>query len=317
MRQLVRPAQVFEPKLEGAVKHRSVSEVLSQAEDVLAKAGVFRPRADARMLVAHVLGIEVERISPATIVNDRLFDTLNQLVDRRARREPLRHIVGKAVLGGLEVKVGPGVFAPRVQSEALLAWGLDTIADLPEPVIVDLCTGSGAIALAAAHARPTATVYAIDLSVDALRWARRNADLRSTAGDTPVHLCIGDVRDRTLLEDINGAVDLVLCNPPYVPSGTELPPEFSKYHPQEAIYAGTDGLDVIRNVVATAARLLRPGGGVAIEHGHDQGDAVRHLLSAHGRFCGAAQRLDLAGLPCCTTARRAHAGSQSAGRGMQ
>ena len=172
-------------------------------------------------------------------------------------------------------------------------------------MVVDLCTGSGALALALANARPDAVVHGVDVDLAALAWARRNAEYRVGAGDTPMRLHAGDVADPTLLAELEGTVDLVVCNPPYVPAGTQVPPEVAEHDPGIAVFAGPDGLETIRHVVTCAARLLRPGGALAIEHDDTQGESVPALLGARRVLTDVEDHPDLAGRPRYTTARRA------------
>lgn len=259
-------------------------DVLKEAERTLADSGVWSPREDAEALAAHVLGVPEGSLDGERAVPGEAADALRALVAQRAARIPLGHLTGRARLGGIEVSVTEDVFVPRFPTECLLAWGLKTLADARAPVVVDLCTGSAALALAVAHARPDAEVHAVDVDPAALECARRNAADRAAAGDTPVTVHRGDIADRTLLADLDGRVDLVLANPPYVPLGTELLPEWGRHHPRQAIFGGEDGLDVVRRVVSCAARLLRPGGGLAIEHGDAQIDVVPVLLTASGAF---------------------------------
>jgi release factor glutamine methyltransferase len=169
--------------------------------------------------------------------------------------------------------------------------------------VVDLCTGSGALALAIAHARPDATVHAVELDPAALAWARRNADTRSTAGDKPVVLHQGDVADPTLLADLDGRVDLLVCNPPYVPMGIAVPPEVGEHDPFDAVFAAGDGLAVIRRVVAAAARLITAGGAFAMEHDDTQAESVPALLRTRRVLTDIEDHTDLAGRPRFVTAR--------------
>ncbi|GLZ39112.1 peptide chain release factor N(5)-glutamine methyltransferase [Actinokineospora sp. NBRC 105648] len=277
------------------------------AERALTEAGVDSPRVDAELLAAHVLGVERGKLPMVPLVDPPVVVAIGALVARRARREPLQHLTGSAYLGAVEVAVGPGVFVPRPETELLFAWGLATLTDVRAPVVVDLCTGSGVLALAVANARPDAVVHAVDLDVSALAWARRNAETRVAAGDTPIRLHSGDVTAPGLLADLEGRVDLVLCNPPYVPEGTPVPPEVADHDPPHAVFAGADGLTVIRSVVATAARLLRPGAAVAIEHDDTHGEAVPALLAARRVLSDVEDHLDLAGRPRFATARRTSA----------
>lgn len=273
------------------------------AERMLAAAGVDSPRADAELLAAHVLGVERSRLPLIPLVDPPVVDALHKVVLRRVERIPLQHITGWAHLGGIDLDVGPGVFVPRPETELLLEWGLSAV-DVEDPVVVDLCTGSGALALAVAHRLPGARVHAVERDPTALAWARRNADARAAAGDTPITLHAGDVTAPGLLPDLDGRVDLVLCNPPYVPEDTEVPPEVADHDPHQAVFGGPDGLAVIRHVVTAAARLLRPGGHVAIEHDDTQGESVPALLSARRVLTDVADHTDLAGRPRFATARR-------------
>ncbi|MGQ0572943.1 MAG: peptide chain release factor N(5)-glutamine methyltransferase [Pseudonocardia sp.] len=259
----------------------------------LATAGVVSARHDAEVLAAHVAGVDRGRLVLSPPLDTAAY---RRLIARRAAREPLQHLLGTAVLGAVEVAVGPGVFVPRPETELLIAWGLAAVAEVREPLVVDLCTGSGAIALAVATARPDALVHAVEIDPDALVWARRN-----TVGRAVV-LHAADVRDPALLADLAGRVDLVLCNPPYVPDGTPVPPEVHR-DPPGAVFGGPDGLDVVRAVVAAAGRLLRPGGRVGIEHDDTHGAAVPALLRARG-FTGVAAHRDLAGRPRFATGAR-------------
>ena len=202
---------------------------------MLSAAGVPSPRTDAELLAAHLLGVERTKLMMVPLVDPPVVEALHALVRQRAERVPLQHLVGTATLGNVTLSVGPGVFVPRPETELLLAWGLATLEGIEQPTVVDLCTGTGALALAVANARPDATVHAVELDTNALTWARHNIDQQAAAGDTPTRLHAGDVHDPTLLMDLEGLVDLVLCNPPYVPEGTPVPPEVREHDPHEAV----------------------------------------------------------------------------------
>ncbi|MFI0470445.1 MULTISPECIES: peptide chain release factor N(5)-glutamine methyltransferase [Saccharopolyspora] len=275
-----------------------------EAERILAAAGVASPRTDAELLAAHLLGVERTKLMMVPLVDPPVVQALHDLVRRRAARVPLQHLTGNASLGNVTLSVGPGVFVPRPETELLLAWGLATLEGVDRPVVVDLCTGSGALALAMANARPDATVHAVEKEPTALAWARRNADQQAQAGDTPIQLYAGDVTDPMVFMELEGLVDLVLCNPPYVPEGTPVPPEVRNHDPHEAVFGGRDGLDVVRHVIGCAARLLRPGGGVAIEHDDTHGGSVPALLRARRVLEDVQEHTDLAGRPRFATARR-------------
>lgn len=276
-----------------------------EAERLLTEAGVDSPRADAELLAAHVLKVDRGKLVMTPLVDPPVVEELRRLVARRARRVPLQHITGSAAIGAISVDVGDGVFVPRPETELLLRWGLTFLTGVRAPVVVDLCTGSGALALALANARPDARVHALELDPGALAWARRNANARALAGDPPVRLHAGDVGDRGVLGDLDGQVDLVLCNPPYVPAGTEVPPEVRDHDPAVAVFADEDGLAVIRKVVNCAIRLLRPGGGFAVEHDDSHGESVPALLAGRRLLTAVEAHRDLAGRPRFVTAHRA------------
>jgi release factor glutamine methyltransferase len=275
-----------------------------EAERTLAAAGVASPRVDAEILAAHVVGVERSRLMLHPLVDPPVVEALRKLVERRAAREPLQHLLGTAVLGPVEVAVGPGVFIPRPETELLLEWGVREIAGISSPLVVDLCTGTGALALAVAAARPDARVHAVEVDPSALTWAQRNISEHVGRGGTPVTLHSADVRAPDLLVELEAHVDLVLCNPPYVPDGTPLPPEVTEWDPPLAVFGGPDGLDVIRTVVNAAAGLLRYGGALAIEHDDTHGDAVPALLRRRRVLTDVEEHRDLAGRPRFATARR-------------
>ena len=286
------------------MKRQPLRLAILEAIRILEVAGVSSPRTDAELIAAHVLGVERGRLPIVPLVDPPVIDAIGKLVAERAKRVPLQYLTGWAALGGITVAVGPGVFIPRPETELLLEWGLALLRGRAQPVAVDLCTGSGALALAVAQARPDAVVYAVDADVHALAWARHNADARADAGDTPIRLYSGDVGDDTIFAELDGLVDLVLCNPPYVPPGGELPPEVIDHDPPQAVFAADGGLAVIRQAVGTAARLLKPGGGLAIEHDDTHGSAVPALVAARKVLTDVRDHRDLAGRPRFVTARR-------------
>lgn len=279
---------------------RGLRDALAEAERILADAGVASPRFDAESLAAHVLGVPRGRLLLHPRLDPGAAAALRALVNRRAAREPLQHLLGTAVLGPVEVAVGPGVFTPRPETELLLEWGLAAIKDVASPLVVDLCTGSGALALAVATLRPDAVVHAVEIDPDALDWARRNIDTHG--GRVVLHAA--DVRVPDLLPDLAGRADLVVCNPPYVPDGTPVPAEVSAGDPAMAVFGGPDGLAIIRAVVARAVALLRSGGGFAVEHDDSHAAAVPALLRARLELIEVQEHADLAGRPRFATAHR-------------
>lgn len=272
----------------------TVSAALRAAAAQLTAAGVPSPRVDAELLIAHVLqtdraGVLRSATTPMTPDSVAAYD---RLVGRRADREPLQHILGQAPFRHLMLAVGPGVFVPRPETELLVDAVLPTLRALREPCVVDACSGTGALALAVADEVPGARVHAVERSPQALDWLRRNV----AAGPRGVVVTPGDVTDPGLLGELRGRVDVVISNPPYVPAATAVDPEVHA-DPAEAVFAGSDGLDVVRHVIARAAQWLRPGGVLALEHDDTHGDTVPALLAADGRWQSVTDRTDLAGRP--------------------
>src|SRR5215475_11906872 len=262
----------------------------------LAEAGVESPRTDAELMAAHRHGVPRSRLN---LVNDADFDPRYwDDVARRESREPLQHITGLAYFRYLDLEVGPGVFVPRPETEVMTGWAIDRLGemDVAEPVVADLGTGSGAIALAIGQEVPRARVHAVEADPLARAWAERNVSkyvesLPYTAGRVMLHG--GDFADA--LGELNGAVDLVISNPPYIPVGAYVEPEVGEYDPPAALWSGTDGLDAIRAVERTARRLLRPGGLVAVEHGAQQGAAVYWVFPEEQGWRDTRNNKDLAG----------------------
>jgi release factor glutamine methyltransferase len=233
----------------------------------LAEAGVESPRADAELMAAHLHGVsrgELHLVADADF-DPRFWDD----VARREAREPLQHITGRAYFRYLELAVGPGVFVPRPETEVMTGWAIDKLAamDVAEPVVADLGTGSGAIALSIAQEVPRARVHAVEADPLARQWTERNiAACTAAAPHTAGRVTLHADDFATALAELNGAVDLVVSNPPYIPVGSWVPPEVGEYDPATALWGGADGMAAVRVVEATARRLLRPGGLVAVEH---------------------------------------------------
>ncbi|MFE9657600.1 peptide chain release factor N(5)-glutamine methyltransferase [Micromonospora sp. NPDC006431] len=288
---------------EGTERERP-SLAVARAARTLAAAGVEAPRAEAEQLAAYVLDVPRGRLALAEGLTPGQRDRFDALVARRVAREPLQHLTGTAGFRHLALAVGPGVFVPRPETELLAGWGVAQGREHRSPLVVDLCSGSGAIALAVAQELPQARVVAVERSPAALAWLRRNVADRAAAGDTPIEVVAADVTDPQLLADLVGRVDVLLCNPPYVPRSVAVSPEVAGYDPDEAVFGGADGLDVIRPVVARAAALLRPGGALGVEHDDTHGAAVPALLAADGRYERVEEHRDLVGRPRFATASR-------------
>nr|WP_246315932.1 peptide chain release factor N(5)-glutamine methyltransferase [Kineococcus aurantiacus] len=271
-----------------------------EAEERLAAAGVPTPRTDAELLLAHALGVERSRVGVLVALGERVdpgrFDDLLEL---RADRVPLQHLTGRAGFRALDLHVGPGVFVPRPETETVAELAVVAACAVPSPVVVDLCTGSGAIALAVATEVPGARVHAVELDPMAHEWARRN--VQEIAPD--VDLRRGDAA--TAFPDLDGAVDVVVSNPPYVPPGAvPVDAEVARHDPEVALYGlGDDGLLVPRRVVASAARLLKPGGYAVVEHAEVQEAAARAMFGGRD-WTDVRSHRDLTGRPRSTSARR-------------
>lgn len=270
---------------------------ITAAAERLAQAGIDSAGTDAELLAAHVAGTERGRLALLDAPDAGFFDRFDDAVSARARRIPLQHITGRAAFGPVHLQVGPGVFIPRPETEALLEWVL--AQDLPaRSVILDLCTGSGALAVALATAMPDSRVIAVDDDATALGYARRNA-----AGTT-VELVAGDVTDQDLLPDLVGSVDLVVANPPYIPEGAELDPEVAQHDPAHALFGGVDGMSVIGPIAVRSAHWLVSGGLLAVEHDDTTAQATVDALADTGAFTDIVSHRDLTGRSRFVTARR-------------
>jgi release factor glutamine methyltransferase len=280
-----------------------VSGLLSGATRQLAAAGNPSPRVDAELLLMHVLGLTRAQLLTASAVSDELEADYLDLIKRRASGLPLQHLTGSAPFRHLDLAVGPGVFVPRPETELIVDLAAAALARAG--LVVDLCAGSGAIALAVAQEFPAAQVLAVERSAPALTWLSGNAAARRAAGDRPIEVIRGDVADPDLLSVRTGTVDVVLSNPPYVPTGvrSQLAVEVS-HDPAEAVFAGDDGLDLIPAVLAAAGRLLHSGGVVIIEHDESHAGSITGLLSGSGQWSQVQTHLDLTRRPRFTSAVR-------------
>lgn len=279
-------------------------QALRTAVDALAAAGVASPDHDAAELLAFVHGTTRGRLFEIEVVSAEVQARFDELVSRRAAREPLQHLTGTAAFRHVELAVGPGVFVPRPETELLAGWAVEQAlaagrAQSRPPVVVDLCTGSGAIAKALADEVPGAEVHAVELDEPAYAWAERNL-----AG-TGVDLRQGDMA--TAFEDLAGTVDVVVCNPPYIPleAWESVAVEVRDHDPHLALFSGDDGLDALRVLEHRAAVLLRPGGVVGAEHADAQGESAPGVFRGTRRWREVVDHLDLAGRSRYVTARLA------------
>jgi release factor glutamine methyltransferase len=283
-----------------------MKDAIRSATEKLAQAGVESPEHDAKALALHVLGLD----KPSDLLLADGFDATQaaaflELVERRAQRVPLQHLTGSVGFRYIELEVGPGVFVPRPETESVVQWAVDAIAKegWGNPVLADLCTGSGTIAFALANEVPGATVHAVERDPGALDWTRRNAANRVAAGDPEVQLHLGSVEESLL--DMDGQFDLIASNPPYVATHeAHIPdPEVVDHDPEIALFAGEDGLDVVRLVEQAARRLLKPGGLVVVEHSDRQGQTAPAVFAEAG-WLEVQDHQDLTGRDRFVTARK-------------
>jgi len=283
----------------------SPRRLLEEAAETLEAAGIASPLVDAEILLSHVTGVPRSMLKLRARPQAEQSAAYRELIASRALRVPLQHLTGSAPFRHVDLEVGPGVFIPRPETELLAGWAVEAARSAIDdrthgPVVVDLCTGSGAIALSVVREVSDARVYAVELDESAFEWAMRNL-----AG-TSVDLRLGDAADA--FADLDGTVDVVIANPPYIPldAWESVAPEARDHDPSLALWSGQDGLDAIRVVEATAWRLLKPGGVVGVEHADAQGESAPAVFAGadgHG-WADIVDNPDLAGRPRFVTARR-------------
>ena len=259
---------------------------------------------DAEILFSHLLGltrmelhnpIALERALAEVTDESAIIDGYAELVQRRCNHEPVQYLTGTAGFRNLNLGVGPGVLVPRPETEGLVEEVLKHIANLPGPVsVIDLGAGSGAMAISIATEAPNTHVIAVEKSLDAIEWLKQNVAFY----DESVRIVQGDVAD--VLEGVK--CDVVVANPPYVPDSQPLPKDVANFEPAIALFGGSDGLEIPKRFIEAAARLLKAGGLLAIEHTETQGEAIAKLLSAD--FNQIALHQDLSGRPRWTSALR-------------
>lgn len=274
----------------------SLADAVREATSVLAAAGVPSPRADAELLAEHLLGVGLGRLRALMLGDTPAPDGYPELIAERAQRIPLQHITGVAHFRYLELAVGPGVFIPRPETESVVQLVIDRLQGLAHPKVVDLGTGSGAIAGSIAHEVPGAEVHAVEFSEFAHAWAARNLL------PLGVHLVRGDLRDA--LPEHNGTFDVVVSNPPYIPAeAVPNEPEVALHDPPEALYGGgADGMELPTAAAASAARLLVPGGYFVMEHAEVQAGWIATMLERSGLWAEVATHRDLNGRDRATSA---------------
>jgi release factor glutamine methyltransferase len=287
---------------------KAIRPLLTQAADQLDEVGIESPQQEARQLLAYAAGVELARLPLLDTVEDAQAAYFQTLINKRAHRIPLQHLTGRAHFRHLELDVGPGVFVPRPETEVMTGWAIEQLRPMVYavargvsrrlPVVVELGTGSGAVAKSIATELTGTRVHAVEVSEEAAAYAARNL------ADTTVELHVQDMIGA--LPDLDGTVDLVISNPPYIPldAWESVVPEARDYDPLLALVAGQDGLDAIRVVAAEAARLLRPAGFLCVEHADVQGESAQQIVLQHRAFIGVRDHPDLNGRPRFVTAVR-------------
>jgi release factor glutamine methyltransferase len=275
---------------------QSLAAAISEATAILRDAGVPSPRVDAELLADHLLGVGLGRLRALMLGDTPAPEGYGELVAERARRIPLQHITGVAHFRYLELAVGPGVFIPRPETESVVQLVIDHVKGMARPRIVDLGTGSGAIAGSIAREVPGAEVHAVEYSAFAHAWAAKNL------APLGVHLVLGDLRNA--LPELNGTFDVVVSNPPYIPAeAVPIEPEVALHDPPEALYGGgADGMELPTAAAASAARLLVPGGYFVMEHAEVQAGWIAAMLKQTGVWTGISTHLDLNGKERATSA---------------
>lgn len=288
-----------------SVPRATIHEAVAQARAAFTDEGLASPGTDAVELAALALGADPADVRRRMVLRDpadaEFLDTYDDLVRERLARIPLQHLTGRAYFRRLTLAVGPGVFVPRPETEVAAGLAIASAGAVAgAPLVVDLCTGSGAIALAVKDEVPAARVHAVEVSDLAHGWAVANRDRLGL----DVDIRLGDAR--SAFADLTGEVDVVVSNPPYIPDGAvPVDPEVRDHDPEVALYGrSADGLAVPLAVAARAAVLLRPGGVLVMEHAETQGRSLPDALLAAGVWTDVRDHEDLAGRPRVTTAVR-------------
>lgn len=276
--------------------------LLREATDRLTASGTLSPAAEARTLLAYVLGCEPAALLLGPEVGPEATARYAELVDRRATGVPVQHLTGEAWFRTVQVAVGPGVFIPRPETEVMTGWAIEQLIQLraagATPTVVELCAGSGAISRAIAAEVPGCSQYAVELSAEAYPY------LSDNLADTAVTAIEGDMA--RALPELDGEADLVICNPPYVPleAYEGVTEEVRRHEPPMSLFSGPDGLDATRVLAGAAARLLRPRGLVCTEHAEVQEHSAPAVFLEHGAWDRVRDHRDLAGRPRFLTAVR-------------
>lgn len=284
----------------------AAADVIRDAAVQLREAGIETPEHDAKLLLAEAAGVELRDVDKALLMGEELgtaeqLARFQSMLARRAKREPLQYITGHAPFRYLDLKVGLGVFIPRPETETLVQAGLDWLTEhgMIHPRVVDLCAGSGAIGLSVVSEVPGSQVWAVELSPNTAEWTNKN--LAETAKRYPsiasnYQLEIADATSLATLAQLDGTIDIVITNPPYVPE-SDVPeqPEVRVWDPELALYGGSmDGTLIPERIIERAYRLLKPGGALVMEHDVTQGDRLVAFARATG-FAAASTGQDWTG----------------------
>jgi len=260
-----------------------LSDLLARGTELLSSAGIESAEVDAQLLAAHVLGFSRGELQAKSITNFEIDDVgeIEALFQKRSERIPLQHLTGVAYFRKLALTVAPGVFIPRPETEVVTEFAVQALRAVPgEPIAVDLCTGSGAIAISLATEVPNSLVYAWELNPDSEKPLRENI----AANGGGVNLVMGDISDEhQLFQELAGRVDVVVSNPPYIPTGAvPVDVEVQLHEPELALYGGDDGMDIMKVVSKRALQLLKPGGFLVVEHADSQAKIVADLFEVDG-----------------------------------
>ncbi len=260
-----------------------LSDLLARGTESLTSAGVESAEVDAQLLAAHVLGFSRGELQAKSISNFEIDDVgeIEALFQKRSERIPLQHLTGVAYFRNLALTVAPGVFIPRPETEVVTEFAVQALRAVPgEPIAVDLCTGSGAIAISLATEAPNSLVYAWELNPDSEQPLRENLAVNGGR----VNLVMGDIaEEHPLFQELAGRVDVVVSNPPYIPTGAvPVDVEVQLHEPELALYGGADGMDIMKVVSKRALQLLKPGGFLVVEHADSQAKIVADLFEADG-----------------------------------
>ncbi|WP_233555879.1 peptide chain release factor N(5)-glutamine methyltransferase [Galactobacter caseinivorans] len=306
------------PAVDGSADLRAALRVAAAA---LNAAGIESPRADAELLAGHVLGENRGRVAVLALMGAPVPPGYGELVARRAQRTPLQHLTGSAPFRSLTLAVGPGVFVPRPETELVAQAAIDAAvamrsAGREHPLVVDLCTGSGAIAAAVASEVPGVRVAAVELSPLAFEYAQRNLAQAKDRFPNAHGLSLVLADARVALQELVGTVDVVVTNPPYIPdTRLHADPEVQQHDPDAALYGGgADGMSLPTELVQRAAQLLRAGGELVMEHDETQERAMLALLRSSGEWEREQVHRDLTGRIRYSSARRTSAASSTTNR---